>query len=187
MHPLEQLLQTPSQAQLVGYLVQAPLRSHSLLELSQRLKMSEKELLVDLGKLVAESWVKLVEKSGQVLYLLNLKHAPAAELRKSVLLGKKAPQDDFLQAVQRLGNIKAAFLSGFLTGQTHLPVDLLLVGEVQPERLHKFLDAALSMFGLELNYTIMRPEEFALRRDTFDRFVRDIFDHTYLTVVDKLV
>jgi hypothetical protein len=32
----------------------------------------------------------------------------------------------------------------------------------------------------------MTPEEFELRRDTFDKFIRDIFDYRHLVVVDEL-
>lgn len=38
--------------------------------------------------------------------------------------------------------------------------------------------------GIELNYSIMTPDEFILRRGTFDRFLRDIFDYRHIVVID---
>ncbi len=32
----------------------------------------------------------------------------------------------------------------------------------------------------------MTPDEFAVRRHTFDRFIKDIFDYSYLVVVDTM-
>jgi len=32
----------------------------------------------------------------------------------------------------------------------------------------------------------MTVEEFLLRRDTFDKFIKDVFDYPHLTVVDEL-
>ena len=42
------------------------------------------------------------------------------------------------------------------------------------------------MMGQEINYSIMTEKEFLLRRDTFDRFIKDIFDYPHLTIVDSL-
>jgi hypothetical protein len=42
------------------------------------------------------------------------------------------------------------------------------------------------MMGQEINYSIMTEDEFKLRRDTFDRFIKDIFDYRHLVVVDNL-
>jgi hypothetical protein len=40
--------------------------------------------------------------------------------------------------------------------------------------------------GQELNYSIMSEEEFINRRDTFDRFIKDIFDYPHLVILDKI-
>ena len=47
-------------------------------------------------------------------------------------------------AIRRLGDIRAAFLSGIFCGHATLPVDILLVGKVNLNRLADFLEAALS-------------------------------------------
>ncbi|MCX6797178.1 MAG: transcriptional regulator, partial [Candidatus Doudnabacteria bacterium] len=66
------------------------------------------------------------------------------------------------------------------------PVDLLLVGRVNLKKLHEFLKAAEKMTGQEINYSIMTGQEFILRRDTFDKFIRDVFDYRHLVVCDNL-
>ncbi len=42
------------------------------------------------------------------------------------------------------------------------------------------------MMGQEINYSVMTVEEFLLRRDTFDKFIKDVFDYRHLVVVDDL-
>ncbi len=44
-----------------------------------------------------------------------------------------------------------------------------------------------NMLGFDINYSIMTPEEFQLRIDTFDRFIKDIFDYPHIVVVNNLV
>ena len=40
--------------------------------------------------------------------------------------------------------------------------------------------------GVELNYSLMSENEYLSRRDTFDKFIKDIFDHRVVAVVDRL-
>jgi hypothetical protein len=70
-------------------------------------------------------------------------------------------------------------------GRTELPVDLLLVGKVSLNKLEKFLATTKKLTNNEINYSIMTREEFELRRDTFDRFIKDIFDYPHIVVYDK--
>ena len=95
-------------------------------------------------------------------------------------------QDELFSAIKHLGEIKAAFLSGVFCGHANLPVDVLLVGRVNLNKLADFLQAAEKMMGQEINYSIMTVDEFLLRRNTFDKFIKDIFDYPHLTVIDQL-
>jgi hypothetical protein len=53
-------------------------------------------------------------------------------------------------------------------------------------KLEEFLANAKKMMGQDINYSIMTQDEFIQRRDTFDRFIRDIFDYPYLAVMDSV-
>ena len=95
-------------------------------------------------------------------------------------------QDELFSAIKKLGTIKAAFLSGVFCAQPTLPVDLLLVGKVNLKKLSDFLKATEDLMGQEINYSVMSVDEFLLRRNTFDKFIKDIFDYQHLVVVDEL-
>ena len=82
--------------------------------------------------------------------------------------------------------MRAAFLSGIFCGQPGLPVDLLLVGRVNLNKLSDFLHSAEKMMGQEINYSVMTVDEFLLRRDTFDKFIKEILDYPRWVVVDEL-
>jgi len=95
-------------------------------------------------------------------------------------------QDELFSAIRRLGDVRAAFLSGIFCGEPNLPVDVLLVGRVNLKKLSEFLKAAEKMMGQDINYSVMSVEEFVQRRDTFDKFIKDIFDYRHITVLDSL-
>ncbi len=106
------------------------------------------------------------------------------EIKLSVTKNHKALKDELFVAIKKLGEIQGAFLSGAFTGQPQLPVDLLLVGKINLTKLDLFLQNCRKMLGIEINYSIMTLKEFLMRRDTFDRFLKDIFDYRHLVVLD---
>lgn len=182
---LESILASSPQSSILGFLVTAPQRSFTVKELQRRLHVSEAKVKSALQRLVKLGVVKSFRKGNQKFFLLNFKHKLLPELRLSVK--KPRPrQDELFTAIKRLGEIRAAFLSGIFTGQPQLPVDLLLVGKVNLRKLDDFLANCRKLMGNEINYSIMTPEEFRMRRDTFDRFIKDIFDYRHVTVVDTL-
>jgi hypothetical protein len=125
-------------------------------------------------------------KRGKRYYLLNSKHENYLAIKQSLSKKHAAYQDELVKAIKKLGKIKAAFLSGLFAGYAHLPVDLLLVGKINLKKLDKFLMQLEKLMGQEINYSIMSPKEFTDRRDTFDHFIKDIFDHRHIVVVDSL-
>jgi DNA-binding transcriptional ArsR family regulator len=181
---LEQILSSSSQSAVLALLLAAPERSFAPKELSGRLRLSQSRVLSALSNFLKLGIVTAFAKGGRKYYLLNGKHKLLGEIKSS--LKTRSYEDELFAAVRRLGQIRAAFLSGIFTGQPQLPVDILLVGKVNLNKLDKFLGACKKLMGQDINYSIMSPAEFQLRRDTFDRFIKDIFDYRHLVVVDKL-
>ena len=122
-----------------------------------------------------ESWMKVIKKyDGKIN-------------EKTVMIGHSLGAGFILNYLEQADKeIKAAFLSGIFCGHQNLPVDILLVGKVNLNKLSDFLKAAEKMMGQEINYSVMTVGEFVQRRDTFDKFIKDIFDYRHLTVVDEL-
>lgn len=182
---LEPILASQSQSAILAFLCAGPERSFSATELQGRLRLSPlaaSRALAALGRL---NLVTTFRKGGHKYYLINSKHPRLPEIRKALPL-RGEYRDELFVAIRKLGEIRAAFLSGIFTGQPQLPVDLLLVGKVNKKRLEQFLAACYKLFGQDINYTVMSDEEFQVRRDTFDRFIKDIFDYPNVVVVDTL-
>ncbi len=180
------ILDSKHGSELLAFLLLAPPRSHSVRELSKRLHISERNLLTTLHEFQQDSMVKMFTRDHSKLYIVNQKHKLLPEIQTSLLRNQKSYDDELFTAIAKLGDVKASFLSGAFTGQPQLPVDLLLVGKVNLTRLDTFLKQCKAMLGIDINYSIMTPEEFKLRIDTFDRFIKDIFDYPHIVVFDKL-
>lgn len=183
---LEDILNSKVDSFILGFFLAAPERSFSVKEISKRLRIPYLKASRSLNRLVRQNLLKSFAKRAKKYYYINKKNPLLSELRGYLKTKGPKYKDELLSAVKRLGKIRAAFLSGIFTGYGNLPVDILLVGKVNLKKLDAFLKAAHRLMRQEINYSIMTPQEFILRRDTFDKFIKDIFDYRHLTVVDTL-
>ncbi|MEK7162135.1 MAG: winged helix-turn-helix domain-containing protein [Patescibacteria group bacterium] len=183
---LEDIVDSKIDSGTLSFFLSAPERSFSVLEISKRLGIPYLKAAHSLSKLAALGPIKMFAKKSKKYYMLNDKYKLLEQMRA---FWQKSPvkyQDELFLAIRRLGDVKAAFLSGLFCGQPSLPVDLLIVGRVNLEKMSGFLKSVEQLMGQEINYSIMTANEFLLRRDTFDKFIKDIFDYPHLTVVDEL-
>ena len=186
METLHGLVESRNKTLLIGFLLMAPQRSFTARELAKRLRMSVSTITRELNNLVRHGMAKTFSKQRQTYYIIQPKHRLLADIKPSLEKHQRKYEDELFAAIRKLGHIRAAFLSGIFTGHPELPVDILLVGKANLNRLQKFLDSAKRLMGNEINYSIMSESEFRLRRDTFDRFIKDIFDYPNLVVVDRM-
>ncbi len=183
---LEDIVDSKIDSGTLSFFLSAPERAFSVLEVSKRLDMPNLKTAHSLNKLVVLGPIKTFSKKGKKYYMLNSKYRLLEQMR---LFWEKSGikyQDELFSAIKRLGEVSAAFLSGIFSGHPNLPVDLLIVGKVNLNKLSDFLKAAEQLMGQEINYSIMTEDEFLLRRNTFDKFIKDIFDYPHLVVTDEL-
>ncbi len=183
---LEQIIDSKVDSAVLSFFLLAPPRSFSAIELSKRLRFPVGKVVLSLSKLSHHGQLKSFSKKNKKYYLVNQKYKLLPEIKNYLLKNGSKYEDELFSAIRRLGDIKAAFLSGIFTGYANLPVDLLLVGKVNLKKLDEFLHGASRMMGQEINYSIMSENEFKIRRDTFDRFIKDIFDYRHIVVEDRM-
>lgn len=183
---LEQIINSKTDSAALGFFLSSPGRCFSILEVSKRLRMSKHASVHSLNNLAAEGILKSFSKRGKKYYILNHKFKLLQDILSFWSKESSVYPDELFSAIKKLGDIKAAFLSGIFTANPGLPVDILLVGKVNLNRLSGFLKSVEKLMGQEINYSIMSVEEFLLRRDTFDKFIKDIFDYRHLTVLNTI-
>ena len=186
METLHRIVESRKKTLLIGFLLLAPQRSFTARELGKRLGMGGSTVTRELNDLVRKGMAKTFSKHNKAYYIIQPRHRLLADIQPSLVKHQRKYEDELFASILKLGRIRAAFLSGIFTGHPELPVDILLVGKVNLVRLQKFLDAAKAVMGNEINYSVMSEDEFRMRRDTFDRFIKDVFDYPSLTVVDHM-
>lgn len=179
---LEDILNSKSDAAVLSFFLAAPERSFSPLEISKRIRLPYLKTVHTLNKLVLHGQLKSFSKKGKKYYLINSRYKLLPPIKEFLLKNGPKYQDELFSAIRNLGDVRAAFLSGIFVGQPSLPVDVLIVGRVSLAKMDIFLKQLEHLMGQEINYSIMSEKEFKARRDTFDRFIKDIFDYRHLVV-----
>ncbi|MEK7618474.1 MAG: hypothetical protein AAB410_05010 [Patescibacteria group bacterium] len=181
----DEIINSRTLSQATAVFLNFPPRSFPINEAGGILRVSIGRAAHILNRLTALGLMRGFSKHGKKFFYLNTQHELPAWARNKILKGRKKAEDKLSADLKKLG-VKAVFLSGVFTGYSTLPVDLLLVGRVDLKKLDSFLVKWQSIMGVELNYSLMSENEYLSRRDTFDKFIKDIFDHRVVAVVDRL-
>lgn len=98
---------------------------------------------------------------------------------------KTTPDSNETADVKSLGNVEVAVLTGQFTRDERSGVDLLIVGNINQNKLNKYVAELEKQEGKEIRYTVMPSNEFSYRHQIKDRFVLNILNAKKQVLVDK--
>ena len=136
--------------------------------------------------------LKLLGKAGFIKkkikgFILNNEFPLLKELKQFLVSGMPLVKEKIAKDFKKLGRIKAVILAGIFVDDFSSRADLLLVGEnIKKRRLERLLKRFEREFGKDINYAIMREEEFKYRHGMHDRFLRDLLDGKHEKIFDAL-
>lgn len=181
---LENILESEFASLILAFLLLAPKRAFSKTEIVMRTGMLPAKFDVGILELLEQKYVKEVRRGG-VLYLVDVHNRLLSDIQKDLVKNYKPFDDEFTFVIKKLGEVRGAFLSGVLVGRVDLPVDLLIVGQVDEKKFADFLEKTKKLMEQDINYSVMSVDDFKVRKNTFDRFIKDIFDYPHLVLFDN--
>jgi hypothetical protein len=84
-----------------------------------------------------------------------------------------------------LGHVDLIAYSGKLTRDLTSPVEVLIVGNVNKNAVDKYIAGVEADEGMEIRYTVMKPDEFMYRQQIHDRFITQILKAKKQILLDK--
>ncbi len=93
---------------------------------------------------------------------------------------------DLAERFGRIGSVDLALLSGGFVRDAALPVDILIVGDINRKKLADLVSELESEEGRELRYTVLSKEDFDYRLDLNDRFLTAVLAAKATVVVGEL-
>jgi hypothetical protein len=119
-------------------------------------------------------------------YRLNTASLVYPELRALFLKARVLLEKDFVRKLSQSGSLQILMLCGYFVGEDVAATDIFIVGRVNREKVAAIIRNFEREIGLELNYTIMTPQEYKYRRDVTDVFLYKILDAKKLVVMDTV-
>ena len=85
-----------------------------------------------------------------------------------------------------IGKIKTAYLMGKYVRDKSMPVDLLIVGDVNKTKLEKLVAELQKEEGFEINYSLLSSKDFEYRKVVKDRFITDVMNAKKTIIIDEI-
>lgn len=185
---LEQLFGSRTRVKVLSLLLNNPLRSYYVREITRKVDEQINSVRRELANLKSIGLVKSRAKKGKVFYQANQNSDLYQPLKKifSRIAKDLANENKVGEKLKEAGSIQYASLHGYFVQDNSSAIDLFIVGTVDKAKLRPIIKELSQEVGHEINYTVMTSEEFQERRLIFDRFLTEILSSTKIVIVDYL-
>jgi len=129
---------------------------------------------------------KSLERLAKKYFQANTDYLLFRELRALFLRGPFLHQDDLVRDIRALENLDLAVLSGFFVDNIDSSIDLLIVGNVNRQKLTKIIHGFEKIFEKEINYTTLTKDEYLYRHSLSDRFLFGILEGKNKIIIDTI-
>lgn len=169
-----------------------PNRSFYVREITRKIDEQINSVRRELANLLSIGIITSDTNNNRLYYEVNQKfkfYKPLQEIfgGKNVTGSQKNLVDESEKdnELKILGHVELALYTGQFTRDDSSGVDFLVVGDVNPNQLVRFVADLEATEGKEIRYTVMPLEEFIYRRQINDRFLNEVLDSKYQLLVDK--
>jgi hypothetical protein len=192
---IEQLFGSKTRVKLLYLFYSNPNRSFYVREITRKIDEQINSVRRELSNLLSIGIITSDNTNNRLYYEVNQKfehYEPLLAMfgntiHKPKVASKatKASGDDTQTGLTALGNIEIALLTGQFTRDESTGIDLLIVGNVNQNRLHKYIAELEAQEGKEIRYTVFSAEDFRYREQIHDRFLDSIKSAKKQILVDK--
>lgn len=176
---IEQLFGSKTRVKLLQLFYSNPNRSFYVREITRKIDEQINSVRRELSNLLSIGIIVSDNTNNRLYYEVNQKfeyYEPLQQIfgggvKKSI---RKATVSDAQEASQvglkSVGHIELAVYTGQFTRDETAGVDLLIVGEVNPNAMQKFVDDLEAKESKSIRYTVMSLSDFQYRQQIRDRF-----------------
>jgi hypothetical protein len=188
---IEQLFGSKTRVKLLQLFYSNPNRSFYVREITRKIDEQINSVRRELANLLSIGIISSDTNNNRLYYEVNQTYEHYAAL--SAIFGggtigtSEAPAKAGSQAddLKSLGNVDMALLTGQFTRDETSGIDLLIVGDVNPTQVAKYVAEMEQKEGKEVRYAVMKPQEFHYREQVNDRFLALVLSSKKQILVDK--
>jgi len=178
------LIRSKLRQKILTYFFTNPEGNFYVRELARLLEEDYSNLAKELIGLEKEGIFESELKGKSKYYRLN-KNYPLYKQLKEIIFKTTGVEGGIRNELQKLKNINQAFLFGsFAKGDSDFQsdIDLLIIGDPDPEQLSEKISQLENRFSREINYIVMKKKEFQKKKNK-DPFLIDIFKNKTIKLI----
>ena len=141
---------------------------------------------VGLIKMVAEADSAPTKKDKKKFYTVDTNFILYPEFKNLILKSRLLLEMSLVQEINNLGKIKFLMLTGFFVDNNKAKTDLLVVGNIDRQKLKKLIAKMEKSFEQEIRFTVMSTQEFNYRNQITDKFLFEVLEGKKIVLVDNL-
>jgi hypothetical protein len=188
---IEQLFGSKTRVKLLQLFYSNPNRSFFVREITRKIDEQINSVRRELSNLLNVGIITSETNNNKLYYEVNQKfeyYDPLREifgggvkpLAKKSAAGEDEPED----GLDSVGHVELALFTGQFTRDEGPGIDLLVVGNVNPNALKRYVTELEKQEGKDIRYTFMTMNDFEYRRQINDRFLTGVLHAKYQILVD---
>ncbi len=186
---IERIFGSQTRARLLHLFLHNPNEQFFVREIARKIDAQlnsvrrELDNLVDFG--ILKEMVNPDDKDKKKFYTADQEFVLFSDLRSLMKKVQLMMKQNLVHEIDENGKIELLILTGQFVDNTSIPVDMLVVGQMEEETLQKVLVEFEKEVGHEVNYTVMPKEEYVYRKQVSDRFLYSILNAEHVTMIDR--
>jgi hypothetical protein len=189
---IEQLFGSKTRVKLLRLFYGNPNRSFYVREITRKIDEQINSVRRELSNLLTIGIINSDTVNNRLYYEVDQKFEFYVPLL-AIFGGKPSASSEGKRSVtpagaadlKTLGNVELALYTGQFTRDESSGVDLLIVGNINPNKAQKFVSELEAKEGKEIRYAVFSLEDFRYREQIKDRFVMTVKTAKKQVLVDK--
>ena len=187
---IDQLFGSKTRVKLLYLFYGNPNRSFYVREITRKIDEQINSVRRELSNLLSIGIIKSDSNNNRLYYEVSQNH----EFYKPLHEIFSADSDSLLSSAQTtqekrfrdIGKIKTAYLMGKYVRDKSMPVDLLIVGDVNKTKLEKLVAELQKEEGFEISYSLLSSKDFEYRKVVKDKFITDVMNAKKTIIIDEI-
>lgn len=175
---IEQLFGSKTRVKLLHLFYSNDNRSFYVREITRKIDEQINSVRRELSNLLSIGIIKSDTSGNKLFYEVNQNYKHYGAL-KAIFTDVKTKKEkvvnqgggDLGQRFTRIGSVDLVILTGVLVREPSLPVDILVVGDVNKRALEQLVGQIEKEEGKELRFAVMKRDNFDYRLSINDRFL----------------
>ena len=175
---IEQLFGSKTRVKLLRLFFCNPNRSFYVREITRKIDEQINSVRRELSNLLSIGIITSDSSNNRLYYEVNQKYEYYGELSgmfgQPRLKSDDSSKDGKDTTLKDLGNVDLLLLTGSFTRDNRAGIDVLIVGDVNPNKTAKYVSDLEKQEGRELAYVVLSQDEFEYRKKINDKFLSNV-------------